>query len=213
MTSESDRTPVQDPQLFSHGLGNAHRDFLCVTEGENDITPEENPRPAKLNLVPRYAQRWVTDAKRKQHRSVKRIRSSGKPNSRGVAKPSHTDRVKEWACGFCFSVRFGLPLEASAEREPARHQADQETKSGKTDGKKKSSEQNQQENRYKIKSHSRWHRIPLAYLSHGGLKAALWETTVYTPTGNGLGLDSSELTPVRQRSKRPCNRLINPVYQ
>jgi hypothetical protein len=37
----------------------------------------------------------------------------------------------------------------------------------------------------------------------------------YTPTGNGLGLDSSVLTaePPRQRSKRPCSRLISPVYQ
>ncbi len=35
----------------------------------------------------------------------------------------------------------------------------------------------------------------------------------YTPTGNGLGLDSTGSAPVRQRSKRPCNRLIRPVYQ
>ena len=36
----------------------------------------------------------------------------------------------------------------------------------------------------------------------------------YTPTGKGLGLDSSGLAPpVRQRSKRPCRRLIRPVYQ
>jgi hypothetical protein len=36
----------------------------------------------------------------------------------------------------------------------------------------------------------------------------------YTPTGNGLGLDSSVLASgLRQRSKRPCNRLIRPVYQ
>jgi len=35
----------------------------------------------------------------------------------------------------------------------------------------------------------------------------------YTPTGNGLGLDSSGLTPVRQRSKRPWSRLMRPVYQ
>lgn len=37
----------------------------------------------------------------------------------------------------------------------------------------------------------------------------------YTPTGNGLGLDSSVFAsvPPRQRSNRPCNRLISPVYQ
>ena len=36
----------------------------------------------------------------------------------------------------------------------------------------------------------------------------------HTPTGNGLGLDSSVLAPpLRQRSKRPCSRLIKPVYQ
>jgi len=35
----------------------------------------------------------------------------------------------------------------------------------------------------------------------------------YTPTGNGLALDSSAFTPVRQRSNRPCSRLISPVYQ
>ena len=37
----------------------------------------------------------------------------------------------------------------------------------------------------------------------------------YTPTGKGLGLDSSSMlaAPLRQRSKRPCNRLMRPVYQ
>jgi hypothetical protein len=36
----------------------------------------------------------------------------------------------------------------------------------------------------------------------------------HTPTGNGLGLDSSVFAPpVRQLSKRPCSRLISPVYQ
>jgi hypothetical protein len=36
-----------------------------------------------------------------------------------------------------------------------------------------------------------------------------------TPTGKGLGLDSSLVAgaPLRQRSKRPCSRLIKPVYQ
>ena len=38
--------------------------------------------------------------------------------------------------------------------------------------------------------------------------------TIYTPTGKGLGLDSSVLAPgFFQRSKRPCSRLIRPVYQ
>ena len=37
---------------------------------------------------------------------------------------------------------------------------------------------------------------------------------VQTPTGKGFGLDSSVFAPpVRQRSKRPCSRLIKPVYQ
>ena len=37
----------------------------------------------------------------------------------------------------------------------------------------------------------------------------------YTPTGNGLGLDSSVLAalPVRHCSKRPWSRLMRPVYQ
>jgi hypothetical protein len=36
----------------------------------------------------------------------------------------------------------------------------------------------------------------------------------YTPTGKGLGLDSSVLAPgFFQRSKRPCSRLMRPVYQ
>ncbi len=35
----------------------------------------------------------------------------------------------------------------------------------------------------------------------------------YTPTGNGFGLDSSALAPLRQRSKRPWRRDISPVYQ
>jgi len=36
----------------------------------------------------------------------------------------------------------------------------------------------------------------------------------HTPTGNGLGLDSSGLASgLRQRSNRPCSRLIRPVYQ
>lgn len=36
----------------------------------------------------------------------------------------------------------------------------------------------------------------------------------YTPTGKGLGLDSSVFVPpVFQRSKRPWSRLIRPVYQ
>ena len=35
----------------------------------------------------------------------------------------------------------------------------------------------------------------------------------YTPTGKGLGLLSSTSAPLRQRSKRPCSRLISPVYQ
>lgn len=36
-----------------------------------------------------------------------------------------------------------------------------------------------------------------------------------TPTGKGLGLDSSESAgaPERQRSKRPWKRLMRPVYQ
>jgi hypothetical protein len=36
----------------------------------------------------------------------------------------------------------------------------------------------------------------------------------YTPTGYGLGLDSSGVgAPVLHRSNRPCSRLISPVYQ
>src|ERR1700728_2591675 len=39
--------------------------------------------------------------------------------------------------------------------------------------------------------------------------AALFQT----PTGKGLGLVSSKLAPVRQRSKRPCRSESRPVYQ
>lgn len=48
-----------------------------------------------------------------------------------------------------------------------------------------------------------------------GLMSGFLSRHAYTPTGNGFGLDSSVFAwvPLRQRSKRPCSRLISPVYQ